>query len=82
MIEATGKDGASIKPDGKAGIGQGFTVCQRTATKQGMGYRRKPSRSGRASRLPKISLYEKGVVIHRQESQQPRGFDLVKMDVR
>ena len=27
MIEATGKAGTSIKPDGKAGIGQGFTVA-------------------------------------------------------
>ena len=52
MIEATGKAGTSIKPDGKGGIGQGFTVCQHTATKQGTGDRRKPSRSGSASRLP------------------------------
>ncbi|PZN79796.1 MAG: hypothetical protein DM484_10880 [Candidatus Methylumidiphilus alinenensis] len=29
-----GQAGTSTKPDGKAGIGQGFTVCQRTATKK------------------------------------------------
>ena len=29
-----GQAGNSIKPDGKAGIGQGFTVCQHTATKK------------------------------------------------
>jgi len=52
VIEATGKAGTPIKPDGKGGIGQGFTVWQHTATKQGTGDRRKPSRSGRASRLP------------------------------
>ena len=28
VIEATGKAGTSIKPDGKGGIGQGFTVWQ------------------------------------------------------
>ena len=48
-------------PDGKAGIGQSFTVCQRTATKQGTGDRRKPSRSGKVSRLtsaPRARLHD------------------------
>ena len=43
-VKATGKAGTSIKPDGKAGIGQGLTICQHTATKQGTGKRRKSSR--------------------------------------
>ena len=29
-----GQAGTSIKADGKGGIGQGFTVCQHTATKK------------------------------------------------
>ncbi|PZN70611.1 MAG: hypothetical protein DM484_28120, partial [Candidatus Methylumidiphilus alinenensis] len=39
-------------PDGKAGIGQGFTFWQHTAIKQGTGDRRKLSRSDRARPLP------------------------------
>ena len=52
VIETTGKAGTSINPDGKAGIGQGFTNCQHTATEEATGYRRKPSRYGKARPLP------------------------------
>ena len=34
VIEATGKAGTPIKPDGNAATWEGFTVCQHTATKQ------------------------------------------------